>query len=412
MRKIFLFLALLGFLLDSGTSFSQTQGVLSKKWYGNWSVGVGGGPTIFYGDLNPYRIAPGISTFNEIKYAGTFSLIRQLSHVFALRGQALYGELYSVRKNYSNGAPMNQYFTGNILEYNLNTTINFSNLLFRYKPKRIFFIYGTVGIGMSNWITKKTDLVTGQPIGGSGMSKNWTTEWVVPAGLGAYFNIYDKVNLGLEWTLRGVKSDNLDATVGGFPYDLYSHISLSLVFNINRRNPVELDAVNATMPPVVFPKPQAPAVEKPVNTPTPATIDSGSATKPLNGQPIKLSPEQMQLTPGTAKTDTPSVQSDPQTTASQKPYMLPGLNADIFYRIQIFSSASGQKSANSIQAYFKLSQAVTKEFSEGYYRYYIGEFENEAEAKQFVASIRAKPNLKGAFVVKYINGTRELTHPN
>ncbi len=406
MRKLLLFLALLGFLLDSGTSFSQTQGVLSKKWYGNWSVGVGGGPTIFYGDLNPYRIAPGISTFSEIKYAGTFSLIRQLSHVFALRGQALYGEIYSVRKNYSDGTPMNQYFTGNILEYNLNTTINFSNLLFRYKPKRIFFIYGTVGVGMSNWITKKTDLVTGQPIGGSGSIKNWTTEWVVPAGLGAYFNIYDKVNLGIEWTLRGVNSDRLDATPGGFPYDLYSYISLNVVFNFNRRNPVELNAVNATMPPVVFPKPQAPVVEKPVETTPLAGMDSASVNKPFTRQPVALSSDQMKLI-----VDSLAIDPGGQGTTSQKPFMLPGLDADIFYRIQIFSSAGGQKSASNIQAYFKLSQPVTKEFSEGYYRYYVGEFENETEAKQFVTSLRAKPGLKGSFVVKYINGTRELTHP-
>ena len=51
------------------------------------------------------------------------------------------------------------------------------------------------------------------------------------------------------------------------------------------------------------------------------------------------------------------------------------------------------------------------ELTEGYYRYYVGEFENENEAKQFATSLRTKPGLKDAFVVKYINGTRELTHP-
>ncbi len=410
MRRLLLFFALLGFQLVPVISFSQTQGVLSKKWYGNWSVGVGGGPTIFYGDLNPFRIAPGISTFNEIKYAGTFSLIRQLSHVFALRGQALYGEIYSVRKNYSDGSPCNEYFTGNILEYNVNTTINFSNLLFRYKPKRIFFIYGTVGVGMSNWITKKTDLVTQQPIGGSGSISNWTTEWVVPAGLGAYFNIYDKVNLGVEWTLRGVNSDKLDATPGGFPYDLYSYISLNLVFNFNRRNPVELNAVKPTLPPIVFPKPQAPAVEKPIEPSPQANMNSESFAKPVAGQTVKPSSEQMKMASGITKKDSLFTQPSQEIT-NPKPYQLPGLEADIFYRIQIFASSSGQRSANSIQAYFKLNQTVTKELSEGYYRYYVGEFENEAEAKQFVTSLRSKPGLKGAFIVKYINGTRELTHP-
>ena len=410
MRRLLVFSALLGSLLFSGVALSQTQGVLSKKWYGNWSVCIGGGPTIFYGDLNPYRIAPGISTFNEIKYAGTFYLIRQLSHVFALRGQALYGEIYSFRKNYSNGAPMNQYFTGNILEYNLNTTINFSNLLFRYKPKRIFFIYGTVGIGMSNWITKKTDLITHEPVGGSGSITNWTTEWVVPAGLGAYFNIYDKVNLGFEWTLRGVNSDKLDATVGGFQYDIYSFLSLNLVYNFNRRNPVELKTVNPTMAPFVMPKPQIPEDKKPVISTPPAESDTASVTKPVSGQPVKLSPEQIDVAPAISSVETASTQSVVPETG-KKPYQLPGLEADIFYRIQIFASSTGHRSASNLRAYFKLTQPVFKEFSEGYYRYYVGEFESEAEANQLATRLDSKPGLKGAFVVRYINGTRELTHP-
>jgi len=58
-----------------------------------------------------------------------------------------------------------------------------------------------------------------------------------------------------------------------------------------------------------------------------------------------------------------------------------------------------------------ITQPVTKEYSEGYYRYYVGEFENKNEANQFVTSLRLKRGLKGAFVAKYINGKREQTHP-
>ena len=402
MRRALLFCVLIGFLLISNSSYSQTQGVLSKKWYGNLSIGVGGGPTIFYGDLNPYRIAPGISTFSELKYAGSFYLIRQLSHVFALRGQLLYGEIYSLRKNYSNGAPFNQYLTGNIFEYNLNATINFSNLLFRYKPKRIFFIYGTLGVGMSNWVTKKTDLITQKPAGGSGSTKNWTTEWVVPAGLGAYFTIQDKVNLGFEWTVRGVNSDQLDATAGGFPYDLYSFLSLNLVYNFNKRNPVELNEVNRTMRPIVLPMPKVQQTEKQLDSSATAQLDTILGLIPPPGviQELLLLP-----------VDSMESEDTKVDSLTGKPYSLPWLESDLFYRIQIFSSSTGQKSPNTIQRYFGLTLPVTKAYSEGYYRYYVGEFENEAEANQFVKSLRLKRGLKGAFVVKFINGTRELTHP-
>lgn len=409
MRRLLVFCALLGSLLVSGTVYSQTQGVLSGKWYGNWSVGIGGGPTIFYGDLNPYRFAPGISSVSEFRYAGTFSLNRQLSHVFSLRGQVLYGEIYSAMKKYPDGAPCNKYLIGNIVELNVNTTINFSNLIFRYKPKRIFFIYGTVGVGMSNWITKKKDLITGLQTGGSGSMKNPTTELVIPAGVGAYFNIYDKVNLGLEWTLRGVNSDYLDATAGGFPYDMYSFLSLNLVYNFNRRNPVELDAVRPTMPPVLLPKSIPPVEQKPAGTIQPSRSDTSSFGG--TGKAVPLSSQQITGVPVTAPRDSTEKTDVPSGTKSTEPFKLPGLQADIFYRIQIFASSTGQRSAENIRSYFKLSQPVFREFSEGYYRYYAGEFENEAEANQFAASLRSRSGLGGVFVVKYINGTRELTHP-
>ena len=282
-------------------------------------------------------------------------------------------------------APLiSRYLIGNILEYNLNATINISNLLFRYKPKRTFFFYGTLGVGMSNWITKKKDLQTHQQVGGSGSVSNWTTEWVVPAGVGAYFNIRDKVNLGFEWTLRGVNSDKLDATVGGFQYDIYSFLSLNLVYNFNKRNPVELKGVNRTIPPVILPRPKVQTAKQP-DTIGIESIDTTRRLMPPPGVVNKLPVQQF---------DTIQVEE-----------------SDIFYRIQIFSSSTGQKSPTSIRTYFGLTQPVTKEYSEGYYRYYVGEFENKNEANQFVTSLRLKRGLKGAFVAKYINGTREQTFP-
>jgi len=406
MRGFSFFSVLSGFLLFSVSVFPQVQGVLSKKWYGNWSAGIGAGPDIFFGDLKVHKYWPANTNMNEWRYAGSFYLIRQLSHVFSLRGQVLYGELSGTKREFQDGAPCNQYFDGTILEYNLNGTINFSNLLFRYKPKRIFFIYGTVGAGLSNWITKKKDLITHQEIGSSGSLKNWTTEVVIPAGAGAYFNINDKVNLGVEWTLRGVYSDKLDATVGGFPYDMYSFLSVNLVYNFNRRNPVKLDAVESTMSPVILPKSKD-LIQGPQKTPVQET---GATVKPASGQLQELPAEQLKLPPPPVLKDT--TRKTPAITGpAPVKSATPRSEGPVVYKVQIFSSSTGQRSAESIMTYFKLSQPVTKEFSEGYYRYYTGEFETEAEANQFADALRTKAGLKGAFVVKYINGKRELTHP-
>jgi hypothetical protein len=409
MKRAFLLL-LLGLWLLPMSVHSQTQGVLSKKWYGNWSIGISGGPNIFFGDLKVHRFFPATTNENEVRFAGSFYLIRQLSHVFALRGQVLYGELSGTKRVYKSGAPCNQYFVGNILDYSINTTINFSNLLFRYKPKRIFFIYGTLGVGMSNWITKKKDLNTHQQIGGSGSAKNWTTEWMIPAGLGAYFNIRDKVNLGVEWTLRGVNSDKLDATVGGFPYDMYSYLSLNLVYNFNKRNEIDLESAHPTMPPVTFPKPKYES--------SPSTSVSQDSLGAGTGQPLRGSTDTLEMILMEAMdsiygrdtiADTTVVEET--TIITEEPYQHPGVEPDIFYRVQIMASSTGKQTPLFVQRYFRLSMLVIKERSEGYYRYYVGEFEQEAEANQLATALHRKPGLKHAFVVKYINGRRELTNP-
>jgi len=401
-------LLILVFLLFTASGWSHTQVVLSKNWYGNCSLGIGAGPVIFFGDLKVHDFFPATTNENEIRYAGNVYIIRQLSHVFALRAQALYGEIAGTKREYKSGAPCNLYFEGNFLEYNLNATINFSNLLFRYKPKRIFFIYGTLGAGMSNWITKKKQLYTHDLVARSGSESNWTTEWVIPAGLGAYFNIADKVNLGLEYTLHAVNSDKLDVTVGGYPYDMYSYLSLNLVYNFNRRNPVDLKAVEASMPPVMLPKPSYPKPEPATKDTLPSDSLHAVAQKPSGLALLPIAPAD---SAGTMVTDSLATEETDPAKRTIVPYVHPGVEADIFYRIQIFSSKTGQHTPASLKAHFKLSQPVTEEYSEGYHRYYVGEFESEEEAKQFVKSLRMKPGLSGAFVVKYINGQRELTHP-
>jgi len=408
MRKLFLCFIFLGFLLMSVHSVSQVQGVLSKKWYGNWSVGISGGPNMYWGHLSVNDYWPVSENIDGWKYAGTFYLTRQFSHVFALRGQVMYGEIAGSKRSYTDGTPYDKYFEGTLLEYNLNTTINLSNLLFRYKPERIFFIYGTVGAGVTSWNTTVKDLQTHELIGDSGSVGKWTYSLVVPAGLGAYFNIADRVNLGFEWTVRAVNTEKLNAskTPVSFQYDMYSLLSLNLVFNLNRRNPVKLDAVNATMPPVVLPKPQAPAGETPAVTPQPAVNDQELTTNPPSVKPDGFPNDSIKPLPDTAYI--PESQMEPKAVQL---FQLPGLEADIFYRVQIYSAKTGERSERSVQSSYNLKQPVVKEFSEGYYRYYAGEFENEMEANQFAASLRSKPGLKGAFVVKYINGTRELTNP-
>jgi hypothetical protein len=369
-------------------SLPQTQGTLGRRFFSNWSISLSGGPNIFFGDLKVNRFWPANTNMNEWCFAGSFMLTRQISHVFAIRGQVLYGQIAGTKRNYKDGSPANQYFDGNIFEYNLNATINFSNLFFRYKPQRKFFIYGTIGAGLSNWHTKVKNLQTHEVIGGSGSTSNWTTEIVIPAGLGAYVNLGDKVNLGLEWTLRALNSDKLDGTVGGYPYDMYTFLSLNVTYNFNKPNSGKLAPARYSTPKgVSLPPP-------PAATPKPVVQPKDGYEKLLPPPPAVIT--QDQLPPGAEQQTVPDT-----TAAGQASHAKEGT----LYRVQVFASHNEALTAEYIQSSLRLSMPVTREQSGEWIRFTVGEFTTRAKADQLMKQLRGR-GVKGAFVVKYLNGHR------
>jgi len=376
------------FLTGTATSlFSQTQGTLGKRFFDNWSAGIGAGPDIFFGDLKVHQFWPANNNMNEWKFGGTFTLTRQLSHVFAIRGQFLYSELSGTKRQYKNGTPCNEYFDGNLLEVNINTTINFSNLLAsRYNPRRKFFIYGTIGLGTSSYNTNVKQLGTGLPLRRSDSLGNWTTVAMGMAGIGAYVNLGDKVNLGVEWTLHGVNTDWLDDTQGGFHYDAYSMVAVSITYNFNKRNPgKEPDTNRKIYLPVYI---QIPAKDiLPVVTKPPAVVPEKDTTFMDTLSENFGFPEEK---------DT----ADVFTGEPEK-----GLT----FRVQIFAFRNDKYSALEIREKYNLEEVVSKEFSDGWYRFTIGSFSSYADAIALREQVQ-KRRFRDAFVARYKDGVRFSAH--
>ena len=383
-RKIkYLYIILL--IAGAVPGYSQVQGILGKGFTDNWSFGVGAGPNIFFGDLKEQPFWPVTSNMNEVKFGGTATLTKQFSHVFALRGQFLYSELSGTKRDHTDLKPNNEYFNGNVLEGNLNATINFSNLLTKgYFPKRKIFVYGTFGIGSSSWNSNVKQLGTNLPLRLSDSQGAWTTALVAMAGVGAYVNIHDKVNLGIEWTLHGVNSDRVDATVGGYKYDAYSMLAVTLTYNFNKYNPGK-----EPEPLKVF----VPVIQPPV-----------AETKPAESELPEILPATDSIVQDTiadkldfpAETDTVKAAPGPQEKGNN-------------YRVQIFAFTSDKYTAQEVRDKYHLDQEVYKDFSDGWYRFTIGYFTAYADAKAMKLQMR-KRGFKGAFITKYSNGTRVPTH--
>lgn len=407
MFKCVTILLLLGFSLSS---FAQTQGVLGRGFFKNWSIGIGGGPNIFFGDLKQDSFLPVSSNMNEWRYAGTFTLTRQLGYVFALRAQVLYGEIAGTkREDKSTGLPYNRYFEGNILEYNLNTTINFSNFAFGHKPSRKFFVYVTLGGGVSTWATKKKDLVTHQLVARSDSNGKWSMAAMVFGGLGAYYNFGDKVNLGIEWTMRGVNSDMMDLTPGGFRYDAYSLAQITLTYNFNRRNPAELKSPSSG-------KQLGPMPDKPVPLPPVATVTEKPVQDPSKKLPELITPLRFPTRDTTAQssrymtTDTldmpeEAIDSSLLLGEDEAPLVM-GLS----YRVQVFAYRTNEYPAEAIRERFNLDERVYREYTDEWYRYTVGSFKTLKAAKNHMYQLR-RNGIPDAFVARYNDGIRISSQP-
>lgn len=395
----------------SMTSHSQTQGTLGEGFFKNWSIGIGGGPNIFFGDLKVNSFVPVGSNMNEWRFAGTFTLTKQLSYVFALRGQVLYGEISGTNRVYRRESnPGNQYFEGNILEYNINTTINFSNFAFGHSPTRKFFVYLTAGVGASTWKTKKKDLTTHDLISVNDTAGKWTVSPMILAGLGAWVNLGDKVNLGLEWTFRGVNSDAMDMTKGGFRYDVYSLAQITLTYNFNRRHPagLKLPGGGKQLGPMP-PKPDPPA--KPESEKETFRAETEYKKLPELSTPLRFP------TRDTVKPQPPVTVAD---TLSTLPEMIDStLFTDedavpfvrgLSYRVQVFAYKTDQYSVQDIKAKFKLREPVYKEYSEEWFRYTVGSFRTLKAAKVHMNKIR-QMGVSDAFIAHYQDGIRITAHP-
>ncbi len=380
MTKQIKFLLTILLLSGSISLLAQTQGVLGKKFFDNWSVGIGGGPNIFFGDLKQQQFLPVTSNMNEVKFGGTFTLTKQLSHVFALRGQVLYSEISGTKRLYTDGYPCNEYFEGNILEGNINATINFSNLFAsKYKPTRSFFVYGLIGVGASCWITDVKQLQTDNLLRKSNAAGNYTIAAMGMAGIGMYKSFGEKINLGLEWTLHGVNSDKLDVTQREFKYDAYSMLALTVTYNFNKYNPGKEPDTNANK------------IYVPVYIPQPITMPVDSTPKPVVIEvPVVV--------------DTVIVPADTMPEPDSED-LFDNQQSGSFFRVQIFAFRNDKYTVEQVKERYNLDMMVYKDLSDGWYRYTVGSFSDYADAKALKSQM-LKKGFRGAFITKFVDGVR------
>ncbi|NQV03790.1 MAG: hypothetical protein HQ542_14160 [Bacteroidia bacterium] len=344
---IFLFIAFPVYLS------AQSNVKLGTRFGDNWFIGLTAGPTFFSGDLNTNRFLP---QAGDWRFAGSFIFGRQISHVFSLRGQVLFGKTAGRKATKQDGTPVDLSFNSTAFDGNINTMINFSNLIGGFNPKRNFFVYGTVGVGAAYFSTTQRDLVTNAVVPSAASSSNVTA--MIPAGFGAYYSIANKVNLGLEYTLRTLTTDMLDGVAEGFKLDMYSFLSFTVILNLNK-------ATKKT-PDVVDYKKDGPII---LNLPKCDPIPVLASLNQVDKLPLP-----------------PSISID--------------LEKFYLFKVQIFAFANRIYSPETIRKRYHIPLAVSREYSDGLYRFTVGSTESIDEAR-VIRGQMISAGVTDAFIVGF-----------
>ena len=232
-NKFLYFYLLVIFILFSHTPLFAQSKLTSKEYAERWEVGIGGGTSLFFGDIKQNPVIPINSYVNEWRWAGEAYVGYNISPVFKLLFQVVYGTLSGTRRNW------NVYFDAEYFETNLVLNVNFNNLFGKKNTHRPVSIFGVLGMGIMQHNTAVKNLQTSEVkniVGygyGSGIG-GMTLEGVITYGLGMNILLNDFWAIRVQSVNRAINTDRLDGFENDFPYDVYNITSIGIVYKFGK----------------------------------------------------------------------------------------------------------------------------------------------------------------------------------
>ncbi len=369
----------------------KAQNVIPNKGFSpHWEVGINGGTSLFFGDIKENPIIPVSSNNNEWRLGGGLMAGYQFSHVFGLRGQALYGQLAGTKSK------LDRYFEGDYIEFNLNSTIDLNNLFGRKRSDRLVSTYLLVGVGITNYNSTFYRLSTGTKLGyigfgsGSGIDGR-TLEGIITGGVGVNFRINNHLVVNFETANRIMNSDQMDGWVNGFKYDVYNYTSLGLSYRFGRKKSKGV--------------PQIPIEHQNVKEVSPMNHELVKEKKPCIAEIRPVMP------PANSNTVKPEKQYQATQKLQQhiaKPHVTTQPPHPRYeYRVQIRAKYGSHIPIPWISKKYGLPQQEIRESKHnGYYIYTVGSYDSYEQAKVHRDQLRSNYGINDAFIVAFKNGSR------
>jgi hypothetical protein len=223
------------FFLLLTTSGLIAQSSLSYRWYFNVNAGI----SQTYGDIqqsnNPIGKLSDETTFGYGARIGKY-----IGPVFSAHLQFYYSDMKG-----SDG-DADRKFTANLMEYQLGSTVNLSNLFFGKKERGVN-VYGTFGGAMMLFRSEARNISNEELINDYGYTDDAERKkdkresaFVFPIGIGLDFKLSERWYINLESVLRFTVTDKLDARMAGERNDAYYYTSLGISYDFIGKKPKEI----------------------------------------------------------------------------------------------------------------------------------------------------------------------------
>jgi len=359
--------------------FSPSKTKAQDKSY--WELNLNGGSSLFFGDIKQYQWVPVSSNENEWRFAGGLQLGRQLSYVFGVRGQAIYGQVAGTKREWK------RYFQSDYFETNINLTVNFNNLFGNKRSDRFLNFYLIYGIGLTQYNTTVYELGTNKVLAqvGNGYGRGIggrTLEGIFNLGMGADIRLSDNLHVNIESANRGMNSDAYDHWEKDYPFDIYNYTSVGISWRFG---------VGKTKAPPYHSKESDTGYDNfEPDTTQPTNVGITEPVQPEKSLDVIKIEDQAPVSP-----PTPVVVQKP--TTKEQP-----VKPNPEYRVQIKAKYGKPLSKEKLSSQYGIPiEDIHEDRHNGYYIYTIGSYDTYNKARDRRNILRNTNGIYDAFVVAF-----------
>lgn len=375
-------------ILISLASSIQAQRVIPNRWY----VAADGGVSVFFGDVKRYEYIPDYETPSEIQPMLSGSVGKEISPVFSLRAQVLYGELSGHKKS----AHYN--FTSTLLGAHLMTDINLVYLFTgaRFGSTRLN-VLTSLGAGYMAWDSK---LYYDHPQKADDgiMATSYDGNLSFPGSLSFEYMLSKSLSVNMQGMLYVIASDEVDAKPGGIKIDMVNYNSVGLVYRISTpKRKAKRRQIKYALDPALY-EPKKEEVLEEV-----AAVKPEEENLEFNEQYQEIPKEEK-----IAKVEEPKenqIDHEIEKRAIEKEVWAPWNEdawPDIEFTVQV-SASKFKQIAGDIQNKYGITEKISERYDGEWYRYSVGSYEKLWRAKETRNILRSESGIENAFIVVYKN---------